>query len=217
MKIGILADIHEHVINLRSAIEHLRRENVDQIVVLGDVFEMGERIHETTDVLLEEEVIGVWGNHELAFCVDPEPQVVSKYGDRVCGFFRSLKPSLEIDGVRFSHGMPTWDARNAEVFYLGDPPWTPGSLDPLWREFDHPLFLIGHFHRWLVSTPEATLTRNAYEPVRFEAGQRYLVVIHAVCEGWCAVLDTETHQITPHSIANGHATPPLSAMAKRRS
>lgn len=63
------------------------------MVVLGDIFEMGARIDETIDVLLEENVIGVLGSHELAFCVDPDPQVVGKYGDRVCGFFRSLKPS----------------------------------------------------------------------------------------------------------------------------
>jgi predicted phosphodiesterase len=37
MKIGILADIHGHVENLRIAIELLRRERVDQFVVLGDV------------------------------------------------------------------------------------------------------------------------------------------------------------------------------------
>ena len=38
MKLGLIADIHENVELLREAIDWFRAENVDQIVVLGDVF-----------------------------------------------------------------------------------------------------------------------------------------------------------------------------------
>ena len=37
MKLGILADIHGHLENLRKAIIRLNREQVDQFIVLGDV------------------------------------------------------------------------------------------------------------------------------------------------------------------------------------
>lgn len=41
MKLGLLTDIHEHVSHLRVALDRLRSERVDQIVVLGDVFALG--------------------------------------------------------------------------------------------------------------------------------------------------------------------------------
>ena len=47
MKLGLLTDIHEHVENLRTALDRFRVEQVNQIVVIGDVFEMGHRIEET--------------------------------------------------------------------------------------------------------------------------------------------------------------------------
>jgi predicted phosphodiesterase len=37
MRIGILADIHEHVDYLSQALELLNDDGIDQIVLLGDV------------------------------------------------------------------------------------------------------------------------------------------------------------------------------------
>lgn len=64
MKLGVLTDIHEHVENLRTALERFRVEQVDRIVVIGDVFEMGHRIKETCQLLSDAKAIGVWGNHD---------------------------------------------------------------------------------------------------------------------------------------------------------
>jgi hypothetical protein len=35
------------------------------------------------------------------------------------------------------------------------------------------------------------------EPLRFEPGQRYFVVVAAVCDGWCGILDTDQGQLEP--------------------
>ncbi len=53
MRFGLITDIHEHVEFLRVALDRLRQERVDRIVVLGDVFETGERIEETCRLLAE--------------------------------------------------------------------------------------------------------------------------------------------------------------------
>ena len=47
MRLGLIADIHERVEFLRAAFDRFRQEQVDRVVVLGDVFEAGERIEET--------------------------------------------------------------------------------------------------------------------------------------------------------------------------
>ncbi len=51
MKLGVLADIHEHVRVLRRVIDALTRLGAERLVVLGDVFETGQRIEETVALL----------------------------------------------------------------------------------------------------------------------------------------------------------------------
>jgi hypothetical protein len=53
MKLGLLADIHEHTTQLQSAIAVLRMNGAERFVVLGDVFEMGKRLEETVSLLQE--------------------------------------------------------------------------------------------------------------------------------------------------------------------
>ena len=66
MKTGILADIHGHVENLRIAIDRLRREPVDLIVVLGDVIYDSRNAIETVALLRDCGAVGVWGNPSRA-------------------------------------------------------------------------------------------------------------------------------------------------------
>jgi predicted phosphodiesterase len=43
MKLGLLADIHENTRQLHKAIAVLQQHGAERFVVLGDVFEMGEK------------------------------------------------------------------------------------------------------------------------------------------------------------------------------
>jgi predicted phosphodiesterase len=70
MKIGILADIHESLTNLRWALDVLHEQDPDRLVVLGDVFELGHRLRETVDLLAHDGAVGVWGNHDFGLCRD---------------------------------------------------------------------------------------------------------------------------------------------------
>jgi predicted phosphodiesterase len=75
MKIGVLADIHGDVANLTKAIDRLRREKVDVIVALGDLIYDRRNASETVELLKNCGAIGVWGNHELGLCVEPNDDV----------------------------------------------------------------------------------------------------------------------------------------------
>ncbi len=61
MKLGLLADIHQHNDDLRQALDAFRQQRVEQVVVLGDVFELGDRIEEACRLLKEVNPIG--GEH----------------------------------------------------------------------------------------------------------------------------------------------------------
>src|SRR5262245_26709063 len=110
MKLGILTDIHEDVERLRLALQHFRQEEVEQVVLLGDVFDTGERLRETVSLLAGAKAVGVWGNHDLGLCHEPAMRVRERYAGPVLDFMRTLQPRLELAGCLFTHGLPHWDA-----------------------------------------------------------------------------------------------------------
>src|SRR4051812_29161655 len=59
VKLGILADIHEHVEELRKCLAVLRAAGADRLVTHGDVCHTGKRIEQTVALLEESGVIGV--------------------------------------------------------------------------------------------------------------------------------------------------------------
>ena len=56
---------------------------------------------------------------------------------------------------------------------------------------------VGHFHRWLAVTPEGLSEWQGQGTIRFEGHRRYLVVVAAVCDGWCAIYDSVADSLTP--------------------
>jgi hypothetical protein len=59
---------------------------------------------------------------------------------------------------------------------------------------------IGHYHRWLLVTPEGSQPWSGDGPIELKAGNRYLVAINAVCQGKFALFDTETRLLTPFDL-----------------
>jgi hypothetical protein len=56
---------------------------------------------------------------------------------------------------------------------------------------------IGHLHRWLLGTPDGLLPWRGESPVSLGSQNRYLVVVHGVWDGKCALFDTKTGELTP--------------------
>jgi hypothetical protein len=197
MKIGIVADIHEDVPTLAAALDLLRREGVDRLVVLGDLFDTGERIGETVALLAGGGAVGVWGNHDLGLCHDPDERIRSRYPGPVLDFMLTLQPRLEIDGCLFSHGLPCWDATDPAIFYLGDRPETDEGRAAAFTASACRVSFVGHFHRWLLATPDGCLDWDGGKPVLLHSPGQFLVVVAAVCDGWCAVFDTDAGRLVP--------------------
>lgn len=197
MKIGLVADIHEDVEGLALALARLREEAVDRMVVLGDVFETGRRIAETVPLLADAGAVGVWGNHDLGLCHEPGEWARSRYAGPVLDYMRTLRPRLELNGCLFSHGLPCWDPTDPAIYYLGDRPETTEGLSACFAAAPQRVTFVGHFHRWLLATPEGCLDWDGSKPVVLEPGQRYLVVVAAIVDGWCAVFDTTNGRLVP--------------------
>jgi hypothetical protein len=196
MKLGILADIHEDVEGLAVALALLRRESVDQVVVLGDLFETGRRIGETVALLAQAGAVGVWGNHDLGLCHEPEEQVRARYAGPVLDYMATLRPRLELAGCLFSHGLPCWDPADPAVYYTGATPATDKGRLASFAASRCRVTFVGHFHRWLAATPEEPLAWDG-GPITLDAGQWHLVVVAAVCDGWCATYDADAGRLVP--------------------
>lgn len=201
MKIGILADIHEHVEYLRSALAIFTEQGVDQVVVLGDVFELGERLRETIALLDEPGTIGVWGNHDFGLCTDPSEEMLLKYGARVVSVMGRLKPRLEIEGSLFTHVEPWLNPEKIEDLWWFE--GHPDGPDRARQSFDavpHHTLFVGHFHRWFLVTPDKTVLWNEEQPIALEPDRRYLVGVHAVVNGRCLIYDTKARVLTPFDV-----------------
>ena len=67
MRIAIFTDIHGNKEALTSIIEDIKRENINEIICLGDTIGIGPNPKECLDLLIENNIISVLGNHELYF------------------------------------------------------------------------------------------------------------------------------------------------------
>ena len=197
MKIGLLADIHAHIGNLRKAIDELNRAAVDQFVVLGDVIYDRTNATETVALLKACGAVGVWGNHELGLCVDPGDQIRGMYSESVLEFFGTLQSRLELGQLLFSHTLPSEDANDPVAYFLGQHLFDDRFLNKNFQEFPHRVMTIGHFHRWFAATPAGSIAWDGAQPLALDPESRYLIAIHAVMYGWTAMLDEGRNILVP--------------------
>ena len=197
MKLGLITDIHEQTQHLRTALSLFRKEDVEQVVVIGDVCEMGERIEETCRLLAEANAIGVWGNHDFGLCVDLDDDIRQKYPSVVIEYMASLKPRLLVGGCHFTHVEPWLNPENlADLWYFEGPPDDRGKLERIFNAVPNRIMFAGHYHKWLLVTPDGMREWNGDSPIRLDHG-RYFVVVGALCEGQFAIFDTDTSELLP--------------------
>ncbi len=198
MKLGLLADIHEHTRQLEKAIAVLQQHGAQRFVVLGDVFETGKRIEQTVALLQQIGAVGVWGNHDVGLCFDPDDKVCERYSAAVLEFMGRLQPHLEIDDCLFTHVEPWLDPHLVEdLWYFHGPPDSPEKLARSFTAVPHRVLFMGHLHRWLLGTPEGLLAWHGEEPVVLDRHSRYLVVVHGVWDGRCGLFDTKSGELVP--------------------
>ena len=197
MKLGLLTDIHEHVRHLRSALQQLRSEQVDQVVVIGDVFGQGRKLDETCELLADANAIGVWGNNDFGLCFEPNDESRSRYSAVALRFMASLQPRMEKWNCHFSHIEPWLDPEKLEdLWYFEGPPDQHGKLDRIFNAVPHRIMFAGHYHQWLLTRPSGIDAWRGEGSVRLTDG-RYFVVVAALCEGDFATFDTESCELKP--------------------
>ena len=200
MKLGILADIHEQVDELRNAIDVLRRHKADSFIVLGDTCDRGDRVEETIALLRDVAATGVWGNHDFGLCTDQSDVIRQQYSSDALEFMSSLQPRLEMDGCLFTHNEPWLDPNKIEdLLYFDGLPETQEKLNRSFAAMPHRVMFIGHHHSWMIGSIPGIARWNGEEPIKLDPSQQHLVVVNAVRHGYCALFDTTKNELIPFS------------------
>ena len=202
MKLGLITDVHEQVEFLRTALDRFRQEQVDQIVVIGDIFETGERIEETCQMLAEAKAVGVWGNHDYGLCDNPTDEIRAKFPPSVTEYMTTLRPRLELDGCYFAHVEPWLDPEDImDLWFFEGPPASDGRLDRIFNAVPNRLMFAGHYHRWMLVTPAGIAEWKGECAINLDHG-RYFVMVDALADGHFAILDTDTSDLVPFNEAS---------------
>jgi hypothetical protein len=108
-----------------------------------------------------------------------------------------------LEDCHFSHVEPWLDPEVAtDLWYFEGPPDTPAKSQRIFAAVPQRVLFAGHFHQWLLATPEGIHTWHGQQPIRLTQG-RYFVVIGALCEGRCATYDTATGELIPINLLGG--------------
>ena len=194
MRLGLLADIHEAVEPLAAAVRELKARRVEAFVMLGDVLERGERADETVALLAALPGAGVWGNHDFGLCGEVHASVRTRFSAPTLNYFSRLRPWVDLAGSRFQHIDPHLDPERFEDLWRF--PTAEERIAGLGR-CSYARVFVGHLHGWGLFTPEGQIAWDARQTFHYQADQRYLTVVNAVLDGWCAVMDTEADELEP--------------------
>jgi hypothetical protein len=208
VKLGIVADIHEAVELLDRALRRFEREEVDRIVLLGDVFETGPRIDDTVELLVEAGVVGVYGNHDYGLSVEPDDYIRSRFSSRVLDYMTSLHPRLEVEDCLFAHREPWLDCSKVEqIWHVDEQELTPDVIARSFAATPHRSIFVGHFHRWHAFGRSGPLPWEGREPLVLHDVGPSLVVVHAVCDGFAATFETGSRLLVPIDLYQGSHRP----------
>ena len=64
-RIALITDIHGNLEALESILEDIKVQEIDEIICLGDTIDIGPNSKECVDLLIENNIKSVLGNHEI--------------------------------------------------------------------------------------------------------------------------------------------------------
>lgn len=67
MKIALFSDVHGNLQALQAVLKAIKEENVDNIICLGDVIAIGPNSRECLDLIIDNNITLLLGNHELYY------------------------------------------------------------------------------------------------------------------------------------------------------
>ncbi len=152
MRIAILSDIHANFQALTSVLDDLKDCKVDEIISLGDNIGYGPQPEEVIRALMDNGVISIMGNHELALVkpsyfnvLNPDPQkslIIQRQlmSAESLAYCSTLPPLMIRHGARFIHGCPP----RSITSYLFQP--SMRKMERIFSGYPEQFCFFGHVH-----------------------------------------------------------------------
>ena len=155
---AILSDIHGNLFALKEVINDLNNQDIDSIILLGDLIDYGmqsnEVIEYVKDTFLEKIICNIWGNHEKAILTKDFTHFSSKRGVESAKFTESQLTAESNDYLNnelIQDGKYEFEIANKKILAvhgsLNDYYWKaifPDNLNGDYSDFD--IVLSGHSH-----------------------------------------------------------------------
>lgn len=162
MRIAIFSDIHGNKQALTSIIEDIKNENIDEIICLGDTIGIGPNPKECMDIIIDNDIKMVLGNHELYYLegtdIDDEMSegeiihqnwVKKQITDNQKQYLENCSMTIEKEyngkKILFEHFPINYNSKDRYPFHdlniVKD-----GSIKKIIDELNYDLIFIGHEH-----------------------------------------------------------------------
>lgn len=94
-RIAIFSDIHGNIYALQDIIQNLKKEKVDEVFCLGDVIGIGPNSKECLNLIKENNIRLLLGNHEVYFLNDFKENEIFMAGSRHIEHHKWIAKSLD--------------------------------------------------------------------------------------------------------------------------
>ena len=162
MKIAVFSDIHANLQALEAIIEDIKKQNVDRIICLGDIISKGPNPKECLDLIIENNIEMLPGNHELYYLrgveidnlisdIEKEHQqwIWSTLNEKHREFLEKCPLEIKVNayGKKLSFKHFLVENENADYpFYLIDI-LNKNIVNDVIESLDEDYIFIGHEHR----------------------------------------------------------------------
>lgn len=163
MRIAIFSDIHGNREALKSIINDIKKEGIQEIICLGDTIGLGPNSGDCLDILIDNNVKMVLGNHDLYYLkgtiiddemgeseIEHHHWVDKQITDRHKKYLENCGMTIEREyngrKVLFEHFLIDYSSNDLYPFYdlkiIKD-----GRINDIAKSSDYDLIFIGHEHR----------------------------------------------------------------------
>jgi len=130
MKVAVFSDIHGNLQALEAIINDINKEKIDKVICLGDVIGIGPNPKECLDMIIDNNIDMVLGNHELYYVygVEIDDAIKDKLkahyewinrqlNKKYLEFLKNKGLEIKIDNILFTHFLINQDRKEFYPFY----------------------------------------------------------------------------------------------------
>lgn len=127
MKLAVISDIHGNLEALEKVFLDISKKNVDQIICLGDVVGYGPKPNECIELILENKIKCVKGNHDET-CTSLKN--IESFNDSAADAANWTNKTLKENNKKYLEDLPNTISKDGMLFVHGSP------FDPLYEYVD---------------------------------------------------------------------------------